>query len=394
MEQFLAEELRGLGLSSVQEARGGVTFEGPLESAYRACLWSRIANRVLLPLKTFAAPTPEKLYGGVKSVRWSDHLSPMRTLAVDYTIAGQSRASGQSRPQGSAVGGKAPASGGGITHSHFGALKVKDAIVDQFRSTQGSRPSVNPIQPDVRVNVYVFENEATVSIDLSGDSLHRRGYRSEDTGAPLKENLAASILWCAEWPKRAIQGNEVSFLDPMCGSGTLLIEAALMALKRAPGLGRKHYGFLGWSGHDHEAWKRLLEEARDLEIKDPKKLPRIVGYDQDPRAVRVALANLERAGMLGKVHVEKREFGGCEAISPTGLLVVNPPYGERLGEAEDLRDLYKRMGDTFKQKFKGWDAYIFTGSSELSKCVGLKASRRIPLYNGAIECRLFKYELY
>jgi 23S rRNA (guanine2445-N2)-methyltransferase / 23S rRNA (guanine2069-N7)-methyltransferase len=238
-------------------------------------------------------------------------------------------------------------------------------------------------------------DEATVSLDLSDESLHLRGYREEGASAPLKENLASAILALAEWKEMAAQGG--AFMDPMCGSGTLPLEAALIASNRAPGLLRRHFGFLGWLGHVPGAWKRLLEEARDAEIRDPKKLPPIVGYDQDFRAVRIALANLERAGLRGRVHIEKRELAGCVPVasrSGAGVIAMNPPYGERLGEVEELKPLYRSMGDLFKQKFKGWRGYVFTGSPELAKEVGLKASRRFPLYNGPIECRLLKYELY
>lgn len=377
MEALLAQELEGLGAKKVAPTRAGVSFQGTLETAYRACLWSRIANRILLPLKKFPAPTPEKLYGGVKMIRWSDHFSPDQTLAVDFS-------SSQSK----------------ITHTHFGALKVKDAIVDQLRSVQGVRPSVDVAQPDLRINVYVLKDEATVSLDLSGNSLHQRGYREEGAFAPLKENLAAAILMHAGWPnvaqsEAANSGSpEFALMDPMCGSGTLPIEAAMMAMRIAPGLQREYFGFVGWKQHQPQLWKRLKEEAQDLVIRDKKKLPRIVGYDQDFRVVRVAIANLERAGLRAQVHIEKRELSGCDPVASRGLIVLNPPYGERLGEVEDLKPLYTQIGDTFKRRFQGWTGFVFTGSPELAKCVGLKASRRFVLFNGAIECRLLKYDLY
>lgn len=375
METLLAGELEALGAGSIEATRAGAAFEGTLETAYRACLWSRIANRVLLPLKVFPAPTPEKLYGGVKSIRWSEHLTPRNTLAVDFS-------SSHSK----------------ITHTHFGALKVKDAIVDQLRSVQGARPSVDPARPDLRINVYLLKDEATVSLDLSGDSLHRRGYREEGAFAPLKENLAAAILFHASWPERCVGRSNASslpsFMDPMCGSGTLPIEAALMATRTAPGLFREYFGFKGWLQHDPELWKRLIEEARDLRIGDRRRIPRIIGYDEDFRAVRVALGNIEKAGLRGQVHVEKRELSSCEPVSEAGLIVANPPYGERMGTDEKLQSLYSQLGDTFKRRFSGWDGFIFTGNPELAKWIGLRPSRRIALYNGAIECRLFKYELY
>jgi 23S rRNA (guanine2445-N2)-methyltransferase / 23S rRNA (guanine2069-N7)-methyltransferase len=374
MEDLLFNELVDLGCERVEKARAGVAFQGSLETAYRACLWSRIANRVLLPLKTFPAPDPEKLYAGAKSIRWSEHFTPEQTFAVDF-------ATNKSQ----------------ITHSQYGALKTKDAIVDQFRSVAGVRPSIDTQKPDVRVNVYLLEDQATISIDLSGDSLHKRGYREEGTAAPLKENLAAAILMLAEWPRIAKEGG--SFLDPMCGSGTLPLEAAMMAADRAPGLDRTYYGFLKWAQHDTAMWRRLVQEAMDREITDVSKLPKIVGYDRDFRAVNAAIANVERADLRQIVHIEKKDL--IDAEPPTGqntdkpgLILMNPPYGERMGDVEELKPLYKSIGDSFKKKFKGWNGYVFTGSSELAKHVGLKASRRFVLYNGALECRLLKYELY
>jgi len=367
MEPILAKELEQLLGRKVELSRSGVAFEGKLEDAYRVCLWSRIANRVLLPLKTFPAPDPDKLYGGVRSIHWSDHLTPKQTLAIDFSSTLSQ-----------------------ITHTQYGALKAKDAICDQFRTLMGSRPSVDVRTPDVRINIYVHKDEATVSLDLSGDSLHKRGYREEGAKAPLKENLAAAILSLGGWSRES-----GALVDPMCGSGTLPLEAALMAANIAPGIARKYYGFNGWLGHIPAVWKRLLQEAESVQIRDEKKLPKIVGYDADFRAVRVAIANLERAGLRGKVHFEKRELSQCDNPgSKTGLFVVNPPYGERLGEVEELKPLYKQIGDTMKQKFQGWKGLVFTGSPDLAKVVGLKAARRHVLYNGPIECRLLEYELY
>jgi 23S rRNA (guanine2445-N2)-methyltransferase / 23S rRNA (guanine2069-N7)-methyltransferase len=367
MESLLVQELEQIGAQSVRLVRAGAHFQGKLEIGMRACLWSRVASRILLPLKSFRAENPDQLYTGVRSIHWTDHLTCQDTLSVDFSTSHSK-----------------------ITHSHFGALKVKDAVVDQFRTLQGERPSVDPHRPSVRINVYLFKDEATVSLDLSGESLHRRGYRMEGVPAPLKENLGAALLKTAGWPKDP----SCAFLDPMCGSGTLPIEAAWMAANRAPGLTRDYFGFLGWQGHVPALWRRLLEEARDLEVRDRKKLPKIVGYDQDFRVVRVALENVERAGLRGVVHIEKRELSSAERIAENGIFLVNPPYGERLGEVEALKPLYKTMGDILKQRFKGWGGYIFTGSSDLAKSVGLKAARRHVLFNGPIECRLLQYDLY
>lgn len=370
MEDLLLGELQALGAQSVEKARAGVAFEGDLKVAYRACLWSRIANRILLPIKKFPAPTPEKLYGGVKSIRWSEYIEADQTIAVDF-------ASSQSQ----------------ITHTQFGALKVKDAIVDQFRSNTGTRPSVDLVNPDLRVNVYLLKDDATVSLDLSGESLHKRGYREEGTPAPLKENLAAAILYLADWPKIA-RNTEAFFLDPMCGSGTLPLEAALIAMNRAPGLDRKHFGFLKWLQHEEKIWKELVEEALDVEIRDEKMLPKMIGYDLDSQAVRAAIANVERADLRQRIHIEKRELEKAESPGGQGLFIVNPPYGERLGDVEGLKPLYKQIGNVMKQRFKASQGYVFTGSPELAKSIGLQASRRFVLFNGALECRLLKFDLY
>ena len=367
MEQLLAQELKDLGATSVEEVGSSVKFKGRLEMGYRACLWSRIASRILLPLKVFPAADEDRLYAGVRAIHWTDHLTAENTLAVEFNCSHSK-----------------------ITHSHYGALKVKDAIVDQFRAVKGTRPSVDPAKPDVRINVYLVKNEATVSLDLSGDSLHRRGYRDPYAPAPLKENLAAALLAKAGWKA----GYPGAFLDPLCGSGTLVVEAGLIAARIAPGLRRDYFGFLNWQGHVPVLWRRLLKEAEELMIREKKSIPKIVGFDQDVRSVRMALQSVERAGLHGKVHFEKRELAACERIAEKGILLTNPPYGERLGEVESLKPLYKLLGDTFKQKFKGWEGYIFTGSPELAKGIGLKASQRIPFFNGPIECRLLKYDLY
>ncbi|HJW82244.1 MAG TPA: THUMP domain-containing protein, partial [Acidiferrobacterales bacterium] len=267
IEPLLAEELRALGAGEVKETRAGVTFTGDLALAYRVCLWSRVANRVLLPLAQFPAPTPEALYDGVRGIDWAAHLDRNGTLAVDFNAYRSA-----------------------ITHTHYGALKVKDAIVDQFRERTGVRPSVETNEPDVRVNVYVHADVASLSLDLSGESLHRRGYRADTVTAPLKENLAAAILLRAGWPAIAKQGG--AFVDLMCGSGTLPIEAALIASDSAPGLERTYYGFLRWRGHDAATWEALLAEARARREAGIKNLPAIRGYDSDPAAVRVALVNV------------------------------------------------------------------------------------------------------
>ncbi len=366
MEPLLADELRTLGAGSVEATRAGAAFEGDLATAYRACLWSRVGNRVLLPLHTFDAPDGDTLYEGIRAVPWGEHLGPEQTLAVDF-------ASSRSK----------------LAHTHFGALRTKDAIVDRLREETGARPSVDTERPDVRVNVHLLDDRATVSIDLSGDSLHRRGWRDPSTPAPLKENLAAALLLLARWPVRARDGEPLC--DPMCGSGTIVIEAAAIAADRAPGLGRARWGFSAWRGHQPAIWDALVEEARAREIVDRNRLPPILGTDADPRAVRAALANVERAGMRGRLHVEKRDLAAFEPIGRRpGIVVTNPPYGERLAAPPGL---YGDLGDLLRRRFLGWSGFVFTGSPELGKEIGLRASRRHVLWNGAIECRLLEFPI-
>lgn len=369
IEPLLADELRSLAAEGVRETRAGVAFEGTLATAYRACLWSRLANRILLPLKSFPAASPEALYEGVQTIAWKEHLAPEGTLAVDLTTSQSA-----------------------ITHSHYGALKVKDAIVDQLRDEFGTRPSVDTAQPDVRVNVYLLRDEATISLDLSGESLHRRGYRAQTVEAPLKENLAAAILMRAHWPSIANEGG--ALVDLMCGSGTLLIEGALIAADAAPGLARQYFGFLNWKQHDAALWSDLIEEAHNRREAGLEKLPPIHGYDHDPLAIRSARDNLKRAGLGNLVAVERRELSACAPEeAQTGLVVANPPYGERLGEAGDMPTLYTELGAQLKKCFPGWHAAVFTGNPELGKVMGLRATKMHTLYNGAIECKLLHFEI-
>ena len=369
IESLLADELRGFGAASVKETRAGVAFEGELATAYRACLWSRLASRILLTLARFPAASAEALYAGVRQVRWGEHLDAHGTLAVDFS-----------------------GTGSGITHSRFGALKVKDAIVDQLRDEFGARPSVDTERPDLRVNVYLYRDEAVLSLDLSGESLHRRGYRSEAVEAPLKENLAAAILLRANWPAIAKQGG--AFVDLMCGSGTLPIEAALIAGDIAPGLTRDYYGFLGWKQHDAALWAELIAEAEARREAGLARLPPIRGYDHEARAVRYARENAAAAGLSGHIAIVRRELAAtAPEDGPPGLIVVNPPYGERIGEASELPALYAELGRQLKKNFPGWRAAVFTGNPELGKHMGLRAQRYHTLFNGAIECRLLHFEI-
>ncbi|MDB4970722.1 MAG: rlmL [Myxococcales bacterium] len=349
LEPLLVRELTEIGATDVVEVRAGASFSGTLETAYRACLWSRVASRVLMPLTTFDAADQPALYDGVRTILWRDHLGPDDTLAVDATTW---------------------------------ALKVKDAIVDQIRDETGRRPSVDVQDPDLRVNVHLADGRATVSIDLSGESLHRRGYRQEGVEAPLKETLAAAILYLAGWPARALTG--APLYDPMCGSGTIPIEAGLMAANVAPGLLRQRFGFSRWRGHDADLWVRLLDEARGRQRKFAGAL---YGSDHDRRAVKVARENARRAGI--SVDFSERLFSEAEAPpGEPGLVVMNPPYGERLGETATLGPFYEQIGDVLRHRFTGWNAFVLTANPELQKRLGLRAARKHVLFNGPLECRL------
>jgi 23S rRNA (guanine2445-N2)-methyltransferase / 23S rRNA (guanine2069-N7)-methyltransferase len=365
-----AAELRECGATQAREFRLGVQFEGSLETAYRACLWSRTASRVLLPLATFPAATPEELYAGVSSVDWSEHVAATGTLAIDF-------------------GG----SSSGVTHTHFGALKTKDAIVDQFRARTGARPSIDLEQPNIRIDVRLDRDRATLSLDLSGDSLHRRAYRARGVAAPLKENLAAAVLLRSGWPAIAVEGGD--FVDPMCGSGTLAIEAALMALDIAPGSLRSYFGFIGWRKHDRELWRALHEEARARREARAATPITLRGYDSDASAVRAANENVERAKLRSFIHIERRELAELTRVSqaPTGLVATNPPYGERIGDQQKLHALYETLGARLREHFEGWKAAVLTGNPPLAKAIGINARRTHTLWNGRIECRLLRFEV-
>ncbi len=372
-EHLLGDELRALRAARVRPARAGVSFSGSLAVAYSACLWSRVASRVLMPLTSFQAGSAEELYLGARSIAWTDHISPDGTLAVDF-------------------GGDSPA----VTNTMFGAMKVKDAIVDVIRDAHGRRPSVDTTRPDVRVNVRARGTKVTISLDLSGDALHRRGYRQEgeQAAAPLKENLAAAVLLLADWPKIARAGG--AFIDPMCGSGTLPIEAAWIAGDVAPGLLRGYFGFTGWLGHDAESWHALLDEADERAEAGRAAIPPITGSDIDPKMVALAQANVGRAGLLRVVTIERRAARDLAPVpgGPVkGLIAVNPPYGERLGQIDELRVLYAELGERLRG-FLGWQAAVLTSSPQLVGALGMAAPSAFhDLYNGTISVRLLRYRI-
>ncbi len=373
-EGLLLDELRSLVAAEPRETRGGVSFSGALADAYRACLWSRVASRVLLRLVSAPVLSSDDLYELVGHVPWEDHVDVKGTIAVEATSAVRQGPLAQ-------------------VNTHFLEQRVKDAVVDRFRQQAGSRPSVDRIRPHVRINVHLAPAEAIVSLDLSGGGLHRRGYRLEGGPAPLKENLAAAILLRSSWPSLAAEGS--SLLDPMCGSGTLLIEGALMAADVAPGLGRDYFGFLNWKRHEVQTWTDLVQEAETRREQGLATLPPYFGYDVDERAVGTARANARRAGLAGRITLERRDLASLIAPSgvAAGLVVTNPPYGKRLGEVTELVPLYEMLGERLKASFSGWEAVVFTGNPELSAHLGMRAHRVNVLFNGPLPCKLLQFRV-
>ncbi len=367
---LLAGELRVLGLNVTREHPAGVSFTGPLRDGYLACLASRTASRVLLVLGTVPVDTPEAMYEAIRAMPWEDHLAPDGTLAID-------------------VVGQGPA---WLRHSQFAAQKAKDAIVDRFRERSGARPSVDLGSPDLRLNLSFMRQRASLAIDLSGEPLHRRGYRQSGVEAPLKENLAAALLLRCGWPAIAAEGG--GFADPMCGSGTLVIEAALMAADIAPGLLRRRFGFERWRQHRPGIWQELRAEALARRRPEAVGPGRFRGYDRDQGAIRAALANSGRCGVGDQIVFERRELAQCpRAGEPQGLVLVNPPYGARLEDVASLEPTYALLGAKLMECFPGWEAGVLTGHPPLGRALRLRAYRSHTFFNGPIECRLLRFEL-
>ncbi|WP_462402861.1 bifunctional 23S rRNA (guanine(2069)-N(7))-methyltransferase RlmK/23S rRNA (guanine(2445)-N(2))-methyltransferase RlmL [Pseudomonas sp. Marseille-QA0332] len=367
LEGLLAEEARGLGLLDVREHTSAIRGAGDMETAYRLCLWSRLANRVLLVLERFTMSNADDLYQGVHDVDWQDHLAADGTLAVEFS-----------------------GHGSGIDNTHFGALKVKDAIVDKLRDRDGRRPSVDKLDPDVRVHLRLERGEAILSLDLSGHSLHQRGYRLQQGAAPLKENLAAAVLIRAGWPRIAAAGGALA--DPMCGVGTFLVEAAMMAADIAPNLKRERWGFSGWLGHVPALWRKVHDQAQArAEAGKARPASWIRGYEADPRLIQPGRNNVDRAGLGDWVKIYQGEVGTFEPRpdqNQKGLVICNPPYGERLGDEASLLYLYQNLGERLRQACMGWEAAVFTGAPELGKRMGLRSHKQYAFWNGALPCKL------
>ena len=367
LEGLLLEEAIGLGLEEAREHTSAIRGLADMETAYRLCLWSRLANRVLLVLKRFPMKNAEDLYNGVLDVDWHDHMVPDGTLAVEFS-----------------------GHGSGIDNTHFGALKVKDAIVDKLRTPSGERPSIDKFSPDLRIHLRLDRGEAILSLDLSGSSLHQRGYRLQQGAAPLKENLAAAVLIRAGWPRMAAEG--AALADPMCGVGTFLVEGAMIAADIAPNLNRIHWGFDAWLGHVPAIWKKLHEEATErAEIGMAKPPLWIRGYEADPRLIQPARNNIERAGLSHWIKIYQGEVATFEPRpdqNQKGLVICNPPYGERLGDEASLLYLYQNLGERLRQACLNWEAAVFTGAPDLGKRMGIRSHKQYSFWNGALPCKL------
>lgn len=401
IEAVTAAELLRIGAENVRPVIGGVHFSCGLNVLYRAHLWLRTASRVLRPLREFAATTPEMLYSQTRRVHWEEFLDPSKTFAVHATIAGRparsDSPSGERRsqprpgPRGRgtrAAGDRGRESGAaqGITHSQYAALKVKDAIVDRLRREQGARPNVDREHPDLGVHAHFSAGRCTLSLDASGNSLHERGYRVQGAAAPLKETLAAAIVELTGWDR------QTPLIDPMCGSGTIVIEAAMQALRVAPGLLRSSFAFERWPDFDAALWAAEQQAARAERLSVAPSL--LQGSDRDPKTLEAAIANATRAGVAQAIRFVCQPAE--EAAAPPGgpgLIVVNPPYGNRLGDEAELKLLYRRLGEAWKQNFRGWTAFVLAGNLPLAREFQLDATQKIKLYNGPLECRLLKFDL-
>jgi putative N6-adenine-specific DNA methylase len=362
LEPVLARELAALGADAVEPGRGGVRFRGDSALLYRANLWLRTAVRVLQPVLEAEVKSPDELYDAVRTINWSDYLSTNHTLAVDCNVRDSA-----------------------ITHSQYAARRVKDAICDQFRERTGVRPSVDPERPMVGFNLHVYRDHATLSLDSSWDSLHKRGYRPIQTIAPLNEALAAGLLLQCGWD------HATPLVDPLCGSGTFCVEAAWMALNRPPGLTRKWFGFQGWPDFDRPLWNALRDEARTSARKE---LPApIIGSDVHRGAIELAKLNARNAGVGHLVRLEQRDLKDArppEGVSP-GVLICNPPYGERIGEEKEWLPLYARLGEVVATHWRGWRLFVFTSNDRLARKVGLPVKGKVPFFNGKLQCHLWEF---
>jgi 23S rRNA m(2)G-2445 methyltransferase (EC 2.1.1.52) len=367
LENVLENELHELGLTNTRLGEAQVKLTCDLRGIYLACLWSRVATRVMLPLTHFNMDSADDLYQGVKSIEWSDHLSVHSTIAIDCHGTNKE-----------------------IRNTQFGALKTKDAIADYFVEKSGQRPNVEKQQPDVRIAVRVKREKVTVSLDLSGDSLHKRGYRQQGGMAPLKENLAAGMLLRAGWSKNS-QFSQL--VDPMCGSGTFLVEAALISLNIAPGLRRQYWGFKGWKQHDHRLWQQLQDFAKNERVSVDDLTVTFQGTDREQKAIAAARENIKRAGLTGIVEVSLSAFQEHDFSwqGSTPLVIVNPPYGERLGDEMALISLYSQLGYWVTENALGGVCALLTSNDQLARQVPIRPEKHTRILNGGLECRFYLF---
>lgn len=362
LEELLAQEISSAGGTNIQILNRAVSFEGDLETIYRANYTCRTALRILKVIGAYRAGNEHELYQRILGIDWSGYITDEQTFAVDAFVSNSQ-----------------------MTNSHYVSLKVKDAVVDQFRRRSGIRPSIDLENPDLRINVHLAGDRCTISIDSSGESLHKRGYRQWQGEAPINEVLAAGMIMLTGW------NGQTRFYDPMCGSGTLLIEAAMIARNIPAGYYRKTFSFMQWKDFDKNLWLKIKDEA-DRKILET--LPLITGADSSQRTLSIAAHNIAEARLEQIITLEKTAFE--ESPKPEeneGIIVTNPPYGERL-EKDDLNGFYKMIGDVLKKTYTGWDAWLITSDYNALKSVGLRTSKKIKLYNGPLECRFVKYEMY
>ena len=360
LEALLAEELSGLGAQAVEPLPGGVSFQGGWAVGYAANLWSRLASRILWQVGAFSYAGEEDLYARAREVDWT------RYFRVDATI--RVNVSAQKSP---------------LKSLDFATLRIKDAVCDRFRDATGSRPSVDRARPDVRVHAFLEAERGAFYLDLSGEPLFKRGWRTGAVEAPLRENLAAGIIRLSGWTPGE------PLLDPMCGGATLLVEAAAMARGRAPGA-KRAFGFEKLKAFDAGLWEKVKREPRGGE---PARELALHGSDHDPRALKDARRNLAAAGVERWVTLSQADILERDAPASAGVMVANPPYGERLGSKEELAAFYPKLGDALKRRFAGWRCHFFTADLRLPKLIRLEPARRVPLYNGALECRLYEFRI-
>ena len=360
LEEVLAKELTELGASNIEIGNRMVAFTGDKEMLYKANFCLRTAIRILKPIKHFKAQTADEVYDNVKAIEWEEYLDTNKSFAVDSVVFSNE-----------------------FRHSKFVAYKVKDAIADYFRDKTGERPSVRLNKPDVLLNIHIAEDRCTLSLDSSGESLHRRGYRQEAVEAPLNEVLAAGMILMTGWK------GECDLIDPMCGSGTIPIEAALIARNIAPGVFRKEFAFEKWVDFDQDLFDSIYnDDSAEREFNH-----RIYGYDNNPKANEIATRNVKAAGLSKEITLKLQPFQQFEQPKEKSIIITNPPYGERIS-TDDLLGLYKMIGERLKHAFAGNDAWILSYRDECFDQIGLKPSVKVELYNGALECQFRKYQLF